>query len=300
YKTAFRFGQVACELVEARGLKRFEARVYAFFASFIAPWSKHVGTTLDLQRRAFDAANKVGDLTYAGYAVCCLHAHLCGAGKALSDVQREMELGLAFALKARFSVAWADYVSPQLALIRTLRGLTPKFGCFDSDAIEELSFERHLAASSYLTIQECWYWIRKMQARYWAGAYKDALECSSKAERLLWISRAHIEEAEYHFYSALCRAASCDSATADERVQHLEGLSKHQRQLEIWAENCPDSFENRAALVGAEIARLEGRDRDAIGLYERAIRSSRANGLVHNEALAYERASEFYRARASD
>src|SRR5262249_59759985 len=32
YKTAFRFGQVACELVEARGLKRFEARVYAFFA----------------------------------------------------------------------------------------------------------------------------------------------------------------------------------------------------------------------------------------------------------------------------
>ena len=31
----------------------------------------------------------------------------------------------------------------------------------------------------------------------------------------------------------------------------------------IWAENCPENFENRAALVGAEIARLEGRDLEA-------------------------------------
>jgi hypothetical protein len=30
------------------------------------------------------------------------------------------------------------------------------------------------------------------------------------------------------------------------------------------AENCPENFENRAALLGAEIARIEGRDLDAI------------------------------------
>ena len=35
-------------------------------------------------------------------------------------------------------------------------------------------------------------------------------------------------------------------------------------------------------------------------LYELAIRSARANGFVHNEALAYERASAFYRARGFD
>jgi hypothetical protein len=37
----------------------------------------------------------------------------------------------------------------------------------------------------------------------------------------------------------------------------------HHRQLEIWAANCPENFENRAALVGAEIARIEGRELDA-------------------------------------
>ena len=48
-----------------------------------------------------------------------------------------------------------------------------------------------------------------------------------------------------------------------EAEQHFEALAAHHRQLEIWAENCPENFENRAALVGAEIARIEGRELDA-------------------------------------
>src|SRR5262249_5236455 len=120
---------------------------------------------------------------------------------------------------------------------------------------------------------------------------------SSRAQRLLWASTEFIEEAEYHFYSSLSRAAFCYSVTAEECQQHLEALAAHHRQLEIWAENCPENFENRAALVGAEIARIENRDFDAMRQYEKAIHSSRKSGFVHNEALAYECASAFYRAR---
>src|SRR5438105_6961091 len=64
-----------------------------------------------------------------------------------------------------------------------------------------------------------------------------------------------------------------------------------------WAEHCPENFANRAALVGAEMARLEGRELDAEQLYEQAIRSARANGFVHNEAIANELAARFYAAR---
>ena len=61
----------------------------------------------------------------------------------------------------------------------------------------------------------------------------------------------------------LSHAASAIAHRADERQQHLEALAAHHRQLEVWAENCPENFENRAALVGAEIARIEGRELDA-------------------------------------
>ena len=51
---------------------------------------------------------------------------------------------------------------------------------------------------------------------------------------------------------------------------------------------------------GAEIARIEGRLVDAEDLYEKAIRSARANGFIHNEAVAYEVAARFYAARGFD
>ena len=107
----------------------------------------------------------------------------------------------------------------------------------------------------------------------------------------------NFETAEYCFYSALAHAAAWNSASPDEKQQHFEALVAHHKQLEIWAEHCPENFENRAALVGAEIARIDGRALDAMNLYEQAIRSAQANSFVHNEALANELAARFYAAR---
>ncbi len=77
----------------------------------------------------------------------------------------------------------------------------------------------------------------------------------------------------------------------------MEALTQHHRQLEIWAEHCPDNFENRAQLVNAEIARIEGRELEAERLYEAAIQSARENQFVQNEALAHELAARFYASR---
>ena len=181
-----------------------------------------------------------------------------------------------------------------------LRGLTLKFGCFDDGQFNELRTEDHLSGNPALSIAACWYWIRKLQARFIAGDYAAAMDAASKAQRLLWTSTSLLEEAEYHFYGALAQAACCTAAATGEQRQHLDALAAHHKQLRTWAENCPENFENRAALVGAEIARLEGRELDAERLYERAIRSARDNGFVNNEAIAYERASAFYRSCGFD
>jgi predicted ATPase/transcriptional regulator with GAF, ATPase, and Fis domain len=299
YQAGFRFGQLGYDLVERRGLKRFEARACLSFASFVVRWMKHVRDCRDLLRRAFDAADQSGDLTYAAYTCDILNSDLLFAGEPLTEVQGEAEHGLGYAQKARFGLV-IDFITTQLALIRMLRGLTPKFGCLDDGQFNELNIEQHLSSNPALAMAACWYWIRKLQARYVAGDYATALDAASKAQRLLWTATAFYEEAEYHFYGALTRAAWCDSAPADERPQLLEAVAAHHRQLQAWAENCPESFGNRAALVGAEIARIEGRVVDAEQLYKQAIHLAQENGFVHNEALANERASTFYRARGFD
>jgi hypothetical protein len=139
-----------------------------------------------------------------------------------------------------------------------------------------------------------------LQSQFYAGDYIHAIESGAKAKQLLWSTPSQFEVAEYHFYDALARAARYACATSSEQLEHAATITAHHGQLRIWAQSCPENFENRAALVSAELARIEGRESDAMRLYEQAIRSARANDFIHNEAIAYERASEFYRARGFD
>jgi len=297
YNAGFRFGHLGYELVEKRGLKRFQARTYACFGYDVMPWSKHFRDCRVLLRRAFDAANTTGDLTFAAYSYNNLNSNLLASGDPLAEVQREAEHGLEFAQKARFGHV-IDLIAPQLGLIRTLRGLTPKFGSFDDGRFDEVRFERHLESEPVLALPEAWYYTRKLQARFFAADYPSAAAASVKAQRVLSrVAASLFETGEYHFYSALARAAVCDAITPDNQFHHLQALAEHHKQLALWAENCPENFENRAALVSAEIARIQGRELDAERLYELAIRSARANGFIHNEALANELAARFYGAR---
>ena len=296
YRGGFRLGQLGYELVEQRGLRGSQAGVYNQFGTHVLPWTRHFKNCRDLLRRGFDVANKNGDLTFSDYSCHALTTNLLAVGDPLPEVQRQVEHGFAFAEKTRFRVA-IDLLAIQLGLIRTLRGLTPKFGSFNDAQFDEIRIEGHLAANPSLARAELSYWIRKLQARFLAGDYTSAVNAASRAQSLLWKARYAVEAAEYVFYGALSLAAICDTSAADQCEQHIAGLAAHHRQLEIWTENCPENFENRAALVGAEIARIEGRDLDAERLYEEAIRSARANGFVHNEAIAYEVAARFYAGR---
>jgi PAS domain S-box-containing protein len=299
YRVGFQLGKLGYDLVEKHGLHRYQARVYLRFGLCIMPWTRHVNTGRALIRRAFDAANRIGDLTFAAYSYNFLNTNLLAAGDPLAYVQREAETGLEFAQKARF-LRVTDQITTQLALVRTLRGLTTRFGSFNEDHFDELQFESHLSNNPTLLVPQCWYWIRKLQARFSAGDYSSAIEASLNAERLLASCNYYFEAAEHHFYSALARAGAFDSASQGSRQAHFKALVDYHKQLAIWAENCPENFENRAALVGAEIARIEGRDLDAMRLYEQAIRSARDHGFVQNEGIAYEVAARFYHARGSE
>jgi PAS domain S-box-containing protein len=123
------------------------------------------------------------------------------------------------------------------------------------------------------------------------------VEAAAKAGPLLQTGPGHFEWAEYIFYGALARAAHYGSASSAEKVRYRETLASDHQQIAVWAENCPENFENRAALVAAEIARIEGRELDAEGLYETAIQSAREHSFLQNEAIAHEVAARFYSAR---
>jgi PAS domain S-box-containing protein len=296
YQAGFRFGQLGIDLAERHGLDRSAARVYLCVGIFVLPWTRHAPISQALLRRAFEIANGVGDLTFAAYSTKNLITNLFDSGVPLSEVQREAEHGLAFARKARFGLVIDCFIG-QLTLIRALRGLTPYFVSAEEDGRDEVQFQQHLAEKPHLSFAACCYWIHKLQILIFAEDYTACIQAAAKAQELLWTTKSFPEVAEYHFYGALARAAACDSVPADPRREHFDALLTHHRQIAVWAENCPENFADRAALIAAEIARLEGRELDAERSYEDAIRLAREGGFIQNEGLANELASRFYTSR---
>jgi PAS domain S-box-containing protein len=290
HPTGYRFGKLALDLVEKRKLDRFKHRVYAVFGCHIAPWMRHLRDTQGLVRRSADTAHDAGDLLFEVFSCMNLTTNLFASGNPLEEVERETQRALALAHKAQYGLG-VELITGRIRFIRTLRGRT--VGSFAE--LDDIQFEQSLEHAP--AILACRQWIRRLQSCFFAGNAESAIKAAEKAEAFLWTSPSFFETAEYHFYAALARASCCDIANAGLRAHHLQALLSHHKQNIAWAENCPANFSNRVALVSAEIARLGGRDLEAMRLYEQAIQSARENGFVNNEALAHELASRFYTAR---
>jgi PAS domain S-box-containing protein len=299
YSSALRFGQLSLDLVDKPGFEAFKGRVYFSFGTGISSWAQHLRLGRSFIERALDEATKNGDLAYIGYCHSNIVGNMISSGDTLTDVDYVATEGLDFARRSGSRIA-ASYIIGQLRLIRSLRGLPCDFRTFDGNEFEEETFERRLGEAPNPAIVADLYWSRRMQAHVFMGDYAAALEAAARLQTLFLQPLPNLEGADYHFYAALAHAGSLDadpSYMPEQTLLHLEALRAHHRQLRDWADNRPVNFESRAALVGAELARSEGREREGELLYAQAIRSARANGFLNVEAIACEKAARSYAVR---
>ncbi|WNG26232.1 AAA family ATPase [Cystobacter fuscus] len=291
YQDGYRFGRLACDLVDTQHFLAYKAKVNLAMA-ILSHWSRPLREDLDYIQIAFQTATETGDISIACY--CCenLIAAELSQGVPLSEVYRETEEKLDYVRKARFQDLDETIVNIQ-CFIQNMRGLVQGFSTFTDESFNQEEFEVRWTENR-LSMRVCLYHILKLQACFMSGDDEEALVAASRAKKFLWTALGLIQVHDYHFYAALTLAAYHDRAPPDERARCLETLATHQRQLQEWAANCPENFSNTHALVSAEIARLLGRDLEAMRLYEEAIRSARDNGFIQNEGLSYELAARFY------
>lgn len=291
YQGAYRLGELGRELVDRRGLARFRPAVYFLLGNMVMPWTRPYRAGRDLINVAFKDARDSGYLYYATVCAKGMSANRFATGDPLALVQREAEEGVAFGRTVKFE-SFTDLLRANVALARMLRGLTPRFGSLNDVDFDEAQIDSRYAGKSGMV--QFMYWTTKLKARYFGRDYPAALAAVGKLQQLLPTNLSTIEPVEYRFYGALSHLACCDRSVASARALHLAEANVHHAQLEAWASNCPENFESCAALVGAEIARNSARELESMRLYERAIRSARANGLNHIEALAHELAAGFH------
>jgi signal transduction histidine kinase len=291
--TGRRFGQVASGLAQRFPTSTFSARTHVTLAHHLLPWLDDCRRGDAMAQSAQAAMRSGGELIYLGYANMHMVTHRFANGASLREVEEEASAGRTLAVNANISYVATD-IDHQMTLVRMLRGLTPAFGTLDNGIFREREFEESLATRPILTNLRARYWIRKLVARYFCGSYTEAVAAADAVQPLLWSSgglfNPHFREnADYHLFAALARAALPDGSAHRDRIQ------EHRERYERWALAAPVTYASRAALIDAECTRLDGGD--AGPLFERAIALAREHGFAHHEAVSLEVAGRYWAGR---
>jgi signal transduction histidine kinase/CheY-like chemotaxis protein len=292
YRDAQPFAKLACELAEKRGFVAYQAKAnYAM--GTVAFWTQPISAAIGFMRASFRTAIETGDLTFACYSAFHVVEGRLERNDPLDAVWHESEKALDVARKAGFRDA-VDVVVSQQRFIATMQGRTRNLSTFSDEHFDEAKFEAQLTGDR-MPLMIYWYWILKLQARFLSGDYAEALAAAARVKPDLSAPAAQL--LDYCYFGALTVAACYEKMSADEQARWRDLLTAHCGRLREWADTYPPTFGHKHALVSAEIARLEGRDSDAMRLYEEATRSARDHGFVQHEGLAQETAARFYGAR---
>ncbi|MBD0345913.1 MAG: response regulator, partial [Coleofasciculus sp. Co-bin14] len=121
-----------------------------------------------------------------------------------------------------------------------------------------------------------------------------AVEAATLGDKYAESSAAYLVSAQHNFYYSLALLALYPKVDLNRQQQYLEKVASNQERMKQWADYAPENYQHKYELVEAEKARVLGNVMDAMELYDRAIQGAREQGFIHEEAIAYERAAEFY------
>ena len=292
YSDGYQFARLGDAIVEEHGFLAHKAKALLPL-EVASAWVRPIAEALDTARASLAAAVRGGDLATACFCWPHIVIDRLVRGDPLDEVWREIETGLAFTGRAKYRDI-IDCLVGQNRFVRNMRGETLSFSSFDGDDFNTAAFEAELTPDRMLMMM-FFYWAIKGSARFMSGDFDQALEAFDRARPLLAASQGHLQRLGYEYFSALTLSAMVHrGATASGVEDYRRQIDAHLKKLQDWAQTCPSTFADKFTLVSAEVARFEGRDLDAMRLYERAIELARENGFPHNEAISNELAANFH------
>ena len=286
WREAVRLGALAVDLMDRRGIAGSRAKVCLVIGGFINHRIQHLREVLPLFRESWSAARETGELTFASYSIMNIAVFRFMKGDRLDDVSSEAETFLDFLHRTRNDAVWVA-IAALREVVECLRQATAA----PPVAPDSVSGLRAIPFIAFM-----FYRYRLLCALLY-GDTRGAVEMARKGREFLFSYTGQAGSAEYHCHAALALARHHDAVTPAEQQEYLRQIEADQAVLQEWAETGPSNFGHASALVSAELARLRGNTEEAMRRYEEAISRARQNGFIQYEALAYEVAAEFYRAR---
>lgn len=287
---AYEFGRLALAVNERFGDARRRAKIYQQFHAHVNFWCQPFATCLPYAREACRSGLDSGDFLYAAYGAGTEPWAAIVATQNLAEFVRDYSLSVELIEKLK-NKGFADSVRLMLNWARALQARTVGPLSLTDASLNEDDYVKAYRDNPFFGGIHA---VARLHLCALLGTPEQALEAALRASALVAHMPGTVWPLICDFWHGLALAANIDRASGGERAAWLEHLKLTQSDYRAKAVHCAENFLSQGLLLDAEIARIEGRDRDAIALYEEAIEFTAARPLIAYQALAHELLGRFH------
>ena len=292
YERSYEYGQLAIDLSQRSNNPFLLGSVANVVSIFTWHFKKHMRHSAEVYETGFKACLRSGNLYESIWNRFNSISTSFYEGKRLDLILEEFTDGIRYAEKINTKELALKTWFPLVGVVASLMGKTDSIDSIDYLNIKETKYIEMLEnekIASALTI----YYSFKIIKLFICGRYQDVLNAVDKFKEFNFIPTT-LYSIEPYFYICLSYIQAYPDLPPDQKQSSLQKIIEYQTYFNNLAQCCAENFLHKSLLINAEIARLFGKEAEAMKLYEQAIVNARKNGFIHNEAIANELAGCFY------
>ncbi len=292
FETGYQFGLLALKISEKYNSPTQDCRANFVLSSTLVHWVRHAREADAVSDRCYNVGLESGEFQFAGYILTYKLTNLIFQGKNLLLLMETTNNYLEFVTKTKNR--WAiDMISGTQMVFSNLLGFTTDASSFSHRGLSETDFFASCKEiNNYSAL--CRYHIFKGLALYIKGNYRQARESTKIAVEMIAFLFGTIYSAECIFIDSLVLTKLLENCEPAEQERYIGIIRQNQEKMLQWADNCGENFRHRYLLIEAELENFAGNILEAMELYDQAISLAGENKYVQIEAIANERAGEFW------
>ena len=296
FDLGYQFGKLSIDLLDKFKFLGSESQITHQFYGGMWHWKKHLKNKVaqNKLRNAFQKGINTGTNETASYAIISYCLIRFFGGDSLVEIENDFIKYIQLVQKTKITYVIFYIIICQKIAINLVNETEDKqyFAISDNEEDEKKILEVFLADNNEWLLF-IFYFCKTFYSYYFKDyfrGYKNGIN----TEKYFNSCSYYLPAPQHKFYFSLSSLSYYPDGNTKQQKQILEQVEKNQQDMKIWAGHCPENFQNKYDLVAAEKARVLGNNYQAQELYELAIQGAKKSEFIHEEAIAYERAAEFY------
>lgn len=265
--------------------KNTDIIVYFILGAFVNHWSFHVTKSMDYLTRAIKDGKEVGETIFTIYSQIVLLEMRYSLGVNLEEEEKEYILFLEEAKRKNFGVLFENTLLYYSCLKALRNSYKDKNDFINSRSID---YFKSIDKANDITLL-----FRKAEVLFIYNEYDQALKISEFVFNNAKILLGNKLYSDIYFYHGLILALNYHIANKIMQRKYKIVLKKILKKVRAWSDNCPSNYKHKLELLKDIIYKALGKT-DIEKHFDKAIRLSKENKYIKDEAISCELAGKYY------